>query len=82
MKNQGKSKLYYLFHFLFILFITSCSGADKGQIIEPGAYQIEQYIESLYNKKVGVVANHTSFINNVHLIDTLLALKIDVRKIF
>ena len=50
--------------------------------IKVGAEQTSQYLELLKNKKVGVVANHTSMINNTHLVDSLLTLKINVLKVF
>ncbi|HSH53273.1 MAG TPA: DUF1343 domain-containing protein, partial [Bacteroidales bacterium] len=34
------------------------------------------------NKKVAIVANHSTLINGIHLVDSLLALGIDVQKIF
>jgi uncharacterized protein YbbC (DUF1343 family) len=50
--------------------------------IEVGAAQMSKYLPSLYNKKVGVIANHTSLINKTHLVDTLLDLNINVVKVF
>jgi uncharacterized protein YbbC (DUF1343 family) len=50
--------------------------------METGAEQTEQYIPYLKNKKVAVVANHTTVIGDTHLVDSLLALGIDVQKIF
>jgi len=40
------------------------------------------YVPSLTNKRVAVVANATSMVSNVHLIDTLLASAVDVKKVF
>ena len=40
------------------------------------------YLHHLENKKVGVVGNHTSMIENTHLVDSLLSLGIDVVKVF
>ncbi|MBA7529173.1 hypothetical protein ES705_21365 [subsurface metagenome] len=62
--------------------IPSCSIAKKENTIEPGAYQILQYHDLLAGKNVGIVANHTSIIENVHLIDTLQKRGIRIRKIF
>jgi len=47
-----------------------------------GAEQTEQYIPLLKGKKIGVVANHTSMINETHLIDSLLNLGVNVVKVF
>ncbi|MDY6800237.1 MAG: DUF1343 domain-containing protein [Bacteroidota bacterium] len=50
--------------------------------IQTGAEQTEEYIPLLKNKKVAIVANHSTMINGTHLVDSLLALGIDVKKIF
>ena len=50
--------------------------------IEVGAAQIGKYLPTLKGKKVGVVANHTSMIKNKHLVDSLVALKVNVVKVF
>lgn len=47
-----------------------------------GAEQTENYLSLLQNKKVGIVANHTAFIDKTHLVDSLLSLKINVVKVF
>jgi hypothetical protein len=50
--------------------------------ITSGARQSEKYIPLLVGKNVGVIANPTSLIGKKHLIDTLLSLKVNVKKIF
>ena len=50
--------------------------------ILPGAFQTNEYFRLLKGKKVGLFANHTSFINHTHLVDTLQKSGIDVVKIF
>ena len=52
------------------------------QIILPGAYGTSDYLQMLKGKKTGIVANNTSLINKTHLVDTLIALKVNVIKIF
>ncbi len=47
-----------------------------------GADQTGQYVPLLAHKKIAVVANHSSTIGMVHLVDSLLNLKIKVKKIF
>jgi uncharacterized protein YbbC (DUF1343 family) len=51
-------------------------------VILPGAYQTQQYLPQLQGKRVALVLNHTSFIGNTHLLDSLLTLDIDVRVLF
>ncbi|MDT8413067.1 MAG: DUF1343 domain-containing protein [Vicingaceae bacterium] len=47
-----------------------------------GASQTATYLPLLQNKKVGIVANHTAVINKMHLVDSLLSLKVNVVKVF
>lgn len=65
-------------------FLLSCktqTGLSNTEI-QVGAEKVDEYLILLQNKRVGVVANHTSFIGNTHLIDSLIALNINVVKIF
>lgn len=64
-----------------VLIIIYCN-VINAQTILPGAYQMQQYLPLLKNKKVAVFANHTSTINTTHLVDTLLKSKINIVKIF
>jgi uncharacterized protein YbbC (DUF1343 family) len=47
-----------------------------------GAEQMDSYISSLKNKKVALLVNQTSMVKDRHLVDTLLASKINIVKIF
>jgi uncharacterized protein YbbC (DUF1343 family) len=47
-----------------------------------GAENLSEYLHLLKNKKVGVVVNHTSKINNAHLVDILLEKGIKISSIF
>ncbi|HNJ59602.1 MAG TPA: DUF1343 domain-containing protein, partial [Chitinophagales bacterium] len=46
------------------------------------AERTKEYLPLLQNKKVGLVVNQTSVVGNTHLLDTLIALKINVVKVF
>lgn len=48
----------------------------------PGIYQITAVAENIKGQKVGVVANHTSLIDETHLVDTLISLGVLVGRIF
>jgi uncharacterized protein YbbC (DUF1343 family) len=48
----------------------------------PGALRTEVYFPMLSSMKVGVVANQTSMIGKVHLVDTLLSAGIQVVRVF
>ena len=49
-----------------------------------GAEQMEKLLPLLDGKRVALVVNHTSVVglSQTHLLDTLLSLKVDVRKVF
>ncbi len=47
-----------------------------------GAQRTEAYLPLLAGKRVAVAGNHTSMIGNTHLVDSLLALKVQVVKVF
>ncbi len=47
-----------------------------------GIEQTTMYREDLLSKKVGVVSNQTGMIGDVHLVDTLLAMGVNVTKVF
>lgn len=61
---------------------TLASQGDDGQQILPGAMQMEKYLPLLEGKRVAVAGNHTSFVGEVHLVDTLLRSSVQVVKVF
>lgn len=87
------SLMKYALFFLLLNLFSSCK-ARSSQNSDPssenqsapnihlGAEILDEYIPLLENKKVGMVVNQTSVINSVHLVDTLLALKVNVKAIF
>ena len=60
-----------------VFFLISCQSQTNQKIIT-GAEQTDKYIPLLKNKNVAIVANHTSLINQTHLVDSLLNLKINI----
>lgn len=64
-----------------MFFVVIWQGISTGQVIT-GAARTGEYLPLLNGKKVAVVANHTSMIGETHLIDSLLSLGVDIRKIF
>lgn len=46
-----------------------------------GAARFDEYIPLLKGKKTAVVGNHTSLVDDVHLVDTLLSLGVDIIKV-
>ena len=68
-----------------ILFILTCfAGFLQAQTLRTGAEQTEKLIPLLNNKRVALVVNQTSIVGQTptHLLDTLLALGINVKKVF
>ncbi len=63
-----------------LMVICSCAPKKKGIII--GSERTEQYLPRLEGKRVAVVANHTSLVDSVHLVDTLLSEGVRIQRIF
>lgn len=47
-----------------------------------GAERMDQYLAQLQGKRVALVVNQTSVIGKIHLVDTLLQLGVDIKKVF
>jgi uncharacterized protein YbbC (DUF1343 family) len=50
--------------------------------IVPAANQFHKYVDFLKGKRLGLVVNHTSMVGQSHLVDTLLEMGFDIKKIF
>lgn len=55
----------------FILIVTSCNGAGKKPIT--GASRFEEYKGLIEGKKIALVANQTSMVGQIHLVDFLVS---------
>jgi uncharacterized protein YbbC (DUF1343 family) len=62
-----------------LLFVLAVAARTQ---ITPGAGRPSEYLLFLKDKNIAVVANAASVVNGVNTVDTLLALKLVVRKIF
>ncbi|MBN1182256.1 MAG: DUF1343 domain-containing protein [Bacteroidales bacterium] len=62
--------------------ISEIIAKDSLLIIQPGAHSTREYFPELTGKKVAVVANHTSLIGQVLLVDSMISAGIHVVKIF
>jgi len=94
MRNKSKdSRLHswkniYLLFFLLTVLLSqaACSQNTQNKKVEPklliGAEQTQLYFPSLKGKRIGFVGNHTSLINGIHLVDSLLAANLTVVKVF
>ncbi len=68
---------------ILVLTATTCAQhSDNKEDILTGADQTAQYVPLLTGKHVAVVANQTSVISDIHLVDSLLRLGIDIRRVF
>lgn len=74
---------------IYIFFFLSCVPKEKenpsvvqDSTIVTGAEQIETYLALLQGKKIGLVVNQTSLVNQTHLLDTLIDQGIKVSRIF
>jgi len=78
-------RLSIIFPLIFFS-LTAClqESLQKGDelMLLSGARQTSIYIPLLEGKKVGLVANHSSFIGSTHLADTLLTLGVDIKRVF
>ncbi len=74
---------------LFVLLVlgwfinaSGIAGSSGTKPIYPGAERMGLYLDSLKGKRIAVVANQTSVVKGVHLVDTLLCEEINIVKIF
>ncbi|MEA3445965.1 MAG: DUF1343 domain-containing protein [Bacteroidota bacterium] len=65
---------------LFLIFTQTCKAQDNPVIT--GAQQTGKYLPLLKGKQVAVLANPSSLIGENHLVDSLLALNVDLIRIF
>ena len=63
------------------LVTTQLAFIDKEHYVS-AAMQMDDYLPLLQGKRIGVVGNQTSIVGETHLVDMLLSLGVDVRKIF
>ena len=66
--------------FCFLFFMGGISGAQ----IQMGADKIDEILKQTDGKRVGIIVNHTSLLSgsSVHLLDTLVARGVNIKKIF
>jgi uncharacterized protein YbbC (DUF1343 family) len=74
----------YIFFTLTALINLSCQPSEsKNQVFFGDELLLKDNIELIKDKRVGVVTNHSAVLrNNVHLIDSLLALGINISALF
>ena len=66
---------------IIILLLLSAFGSNAQQLVL-GADRIDEILKTIDNKKIAVVANQTSRVKDVHLVDTLLSLQQKIISVF
>ena len=88
LKHIFYNALLFFASISFTLTIIACSwfstlpAAPAYADVITGAERIDQYLHLLESRSVGVVANHTSLIGDTHLVDSLLSLGVNIKRIF
>lgn len=71
-----------LISFVLLASLASCPAISKSQAPICAAEQSDAYLSLLIDKNVALMANHTSLIDSVHLLDFLVSKQVHVKKIF
>jgi uncharacterized protein YbbC (DUF1343 family) len=73
-------KLSLILSYIFLYTLSAaCSTGDLP--VRTGADRMEKYLPHIEGRQIALVANHTSLVGRVHLVDTLLASGIDREQI-
>lgn len=75
------NKLYKICLFFYFLSI-QLFGFQNNKHVVVGAERMLEYEKVISNKSIGLLVNQTSMVKNKHLIDTLVNLGFDIKKIF
>lgn len=81
-------KSIIIFSFLFFIKLNLLFGQIEKSLgyydtsIVVAAERTKEYLPLIKNKRVAIVSNQTSLINKTHIVDSLLSLNVDVKKVF
>lgn len=70
-----------IFSKTIIILLLLCPLFASGEVIV-GAERMGQYLPLLDGKRVGILTNNTGLIGKTHIVDTLIALGVDLRTVF
>jgi uncharacterized protein YbbC (DUF1343 family) len=77
----GRMRLLSIY--IILLFASYQSKAQETLLNPiPGAEQMDEYLDLIKNKKVGLTVNHSSLIGNIHITDSLLKLGVSIPKVY
>ncbi|MDC1106771.1 DUF1343 domain-containing protein [Prolixibacteraceae bacterium] len=79
IKNINSNKVYWLI--CLMLFFLSCQGHQQKKL-RIGAERFDRYVEALKGKRVAMVVNHTSYVNERHIVDILQDKGVNIQRIF
>ena len=67
---------------LILLFTSHLVFSQQNREIKVGSEKMNEYLDKISNKSVGLLVNHSSTVRSTHLIDTLISKNINIKKIF
>lgn len=70
---------------LFLLLLLSCNtiqSQTSGNVKTGSEVLLEEHIDDLKGRKVGLIMNPTSRVNGVHMLDTLTSLGVDIKALY
>lgn len=78
------STCFFVVLLFSVLIFTSCSDQTESssQVTIGAQILIDQHLDELEDKRIGLVMNPTARIGDVHMLDTLLALNVNVTALF
>jgi uncharacterized protein YbbC (DUF1343 family) len=82
MRKLKNSFLHISITFVITFSIMPETGCQNDNRIIPGAERTDVYLPLISGKKVAITANQTSRIGQVHLLDSLISMRVDVVKVF
>lgn len=82
MNSIQKFGGWFLLLLLNFLAYTAAAQQTKSSELIVGAERFSEYLPLIKDKKVALIVNQTSVVNNQHLVDKLLAEGIDIKKVF
>ena len=81
MSISGK-KTYDMKKLFILLFTSHFVFSYQNSEIKVGSEKMNEYLNKISNKSVGLLVNHSSSVSSTHLIDTLISKNINIKKIF
>ena len=67
---------------LILLFTSHLVFSQQNSEVKVGSEKMNEYLNKISNKSVGLLVNHSSTVRSTHLIDTLISKNINIQKIF